>query len=104
MTQPTPLPLATVSSCGSAPGSVPVFNCVIILRTDRDTGRVFGRVANLPDISADGFTERDVLLVLTRRFKATVQEHLDSEQVVPWIEPPVRPGPGETERFVPVHL
>ena len=63
-----------------------------------------GRIANLEGISAEGNTERDVLIQLTKRFKAIVQEYSQKQQPIPWIDPPETPGPGEMQRFIPVHL
>jgi hypothetical protein len=102
--QPSPLPLVNESSCGSGSSSVPVFNCIVILRSDPNTGKIQGRSANLPDITAEDTTERQVLMKITRRFKTIVQEHTGSNTPVPWREPPERAAAGEVERFIPVHL
>lgn len=104
MDRSSPLPLVTESGCSATPGSVPVFNCSVILRTDSATGRISGRVASLPSITADGATERDVLLQITRRFKAFIQQQLAAGTSIPWTDPPQRAAAGESERFVPVHL
>lgn len=63
-----------------------------------------GRIANLAGISGEGATERDVLIQLTKRFKATVQEYSQRQQPIPWIDPPETPGAGEMQRFIPIHL
>ena len=55
-------------------------------------------------ISAEGNTERDVLLQLTKRFKSIVQEFSQKQQSIPWIDPPEAPRPGEMQRFIPIHL
>ena len=99
-----PLPVVTDSSCGTGPGTVPVFNCVVILRRDESTGRISGRVANLDGIAAEGHSERDVLLSITKQFKAAVRELTADGKPIPWLDPPQRAAAGEFERFVPVHL
>ncbi len=105
MNQSDSLPLVTESSCGTpTTGPVPVFNCIVILRTCPDTRRIAGRVASLPSITAEGNTERDVLLAITRKFKALMKESLEGNQPVAWLDPPQKASAGEVERFVPVHL
>lgn len=98
------LPQLTDSTCGSGLTSVPVFNCVVILTPVPGGTRLIGRIANLAGISAEGNTERDVLIQLTKRFKATIQEYSLRQQPIPWVDPPENPGPGEMQRFIPIHL
>lgn len=98
------LPLVTESSCGSTPGTVLVFNCIVIVGVEQETGRITGRSANLPDIMVTGTSEREVLLAITRRFKAVIQQHLSENKSIPWKNPPESPGQNESERFIPVHL
>ncbi len=98
------LPQLSDSTCGGGPGSVPVYNCVVILSPIADSSKLRGRIANLAGIAADGYTERDVLIQLSRRFKTVVQEYARCAQAIPWIEPPDSPGPDEQQRFIPVHL
>lgn len=94
------LPLLSDSDCSP----VPVFNCQIILSTSESDQKIVGRVANLGGISVTGNTERDVLMQITKLFKAQVQTLTEEKIPIPWIDPPEKPGPGESERFVPVHL
>jgi hypothetical protein len=94
------LPLISENDCSP----VPVFNCLVILTTPDENGRRRGRVANLQGISAEGTSERDILASLMKSFKASVQKYSQSEQQIPWIDPPESPAPGEVERFIPVHL
>lgn len=98
------LPQVPEASCGTGGDAVPVFTCVVILTRDETTGRLSARAANLPEITAEGNAERELLLLLTRRFKARVQECLQDKQPIPWIDPPEVPMPGEQQRFIPVHL
>ena len=98
------LPQATESSCGTGGASVPVFNCIVILTRDASTGRMSGRVANLAGIAAEGNAEREMLMLLTRRFKAFLQDCLQHSREIPWIDPAEAPLPGEQQRFIPVHL
>lgn len=98
------LPQVPQSSCGTGGPSVPVFTCMVILSPDATTGRLSARVANLSDISAEGNAERELLLLLTRRFKAIVQDCLHNNRPIPWIDPPATAQSGEQQRFIPVHL
>lgn len=98
------LPQLPDSGCGGGSGSVPVFSCIIILRPDAPTGRIYGEVANLPGLSAEGVGERDLLILLTKRFRSVVQEYVRQNRTIPWIDPPRMPGEGELQRFIPVHL
>jgi predicted RNase H-like HicB family nuclease len=100
MNDKSPLPLVSVADCNP----VPVFNCQIILTQPDEHGRRHGRVANLAEISAAGNSERDVLTALMKQFKAVVQQLHQNQKPIPWIDPPEKPGPGEVERFIPVHL
>lgn len=104
MSSPKFLPQAKDSSCGTGGASVPVFNCIVILNRDTTTDRLTARVANLTGITAEGNAERELLMLLTKRFKSYVQECLQSNRAIPWIDPPESPEPGEQQRFIPVHL
>ena len=97
-------PQVSDASCGTGGAPVPVFTCNVILSRDTATGRLSARVANLADITADGNAERELLMLLTRRFKALVQECLQNNRPIPWIDPPATLLPGEQQRFIPVHL
>jgi len=100
MSEDDSLPLISGSDCSP----VPVFNCQIILRHNEPGQQIVGRVANLPGITAKGFTERDVLMQITKIFKLQVQTLTQEKTPIPWIDPPEKPGPDEVERFVPIHL
>jgi hypothetical protein len=62
------------------------------------------RVANMAGITAVGNAERELLVLLTKRFKALLQDCLQHNREIPWIDPPEAPLPGEQQRFIPVHL
>jgi hypothetical protein len=100
MSENDSLPLISGNDCSP----VPVFNCQIILQHCESDQQIIGRVANLGGITAKGSTERDVLMQITKIFKLQVETLTREKMPVPWIEPPEQPGPGEVERFVPVHL
>ena len=104
MSSSNPLPQATESNCGTGGTSVPVFNCIVILSRDVTTGRLSARVANLAGITAAGNAERELLMLLTKRFKAFLLDSLQNNREIPWIDPPEAPLPGEQQRFIPVHL
>ena len=99
-----PLPLLPESTCGGPQGAVPVFNCIVILTRLPDTGRLQGRVANLANLTAESNAERELLIVLTRRFKDFVRDCVKHQRPIPWINPPESPAAGEQQRFIPVHL
>ena len=100
MGDPESLPLISGNDCSP----VPVFNCQIILSNVGSDQQIVGRVANLGGISVSGSTERDVLMQIAKIFKAQVQALSEEKIPIPWIDPPEKPGPGEVERFVPIHL
>ena len=88
--------------------TVPVFSCIVYVCKTSD-GTIRGRVANLAcddsgEISATGNSERDVLLNVTRKFKARVLAMRGENQEIAWIDPPQPPLENEQVRFVPVHL
>jgi len=98
------LPQISNASCGTGGAPVPVFTCIVILSPDAVTGRIFARVANLPEMTAEGNAERELLMLLTKRFKAFVQDCLQNNRPIPWGDPPTALLPGEQQRFIPVHL
>lgn len=100
MSDDSSLPLISTDEAAS----VPVFNCHVILSPATDDGKIVGRAANLPEISASGPTERDVLRSVMQQFKTRVKESMDAGQPVSFLDPPQTPGQGEVERFIPVHL
>lgn len=104
MSNSSPLPQASESSCATGGASVPVFNCIVILTRDATTGRISARIANLAGITAEGNAERELLMLLTKRFKAFLQDCLQNNRDIPWIDPAEAPLPGEQQRFIPVHL
>ena len=100
MTDSDSLPLISGNDCSP----VPVFNCQIILSKSESDRKIVGRVANLAGISITGNTERDVLMQIAKVFRAQVQALSEERIPVPWIDPPEQPGPGESQRFLPIHL
>jgi len=91
-----------VASDGTMP--VPVYDCHVILSPADEGGTIHGRVSSLPGITAAGKTERDVLLRIVREFKAALIHCRQSGQPIPWSPAPEAPGPGESQRWIPVHL
>lgn len=104
MSSSSSLPQIPESTCGTGEASVPVFNCIVILTRDAASGRLTARVANLAGITAEGNAERELLILLTKRFKAIVLNCLQHNRGIPWIDPPEALLPGEQQRFIPVHL
>ncbi|MCA9215819.1 MAG: hypothetical protein KDB27_22290 [Planctomycetales bacterium] len=85
----------------SPPESVPVFNCVLHIR--RDGSGFVGVIANLPNMTVGGTSERDVMQKAVTAFKSVAAEHVAAGNDIPFVEPP-HAAEGETVRYVPVHL
>jgi len=85
-------------------GPVPVFNCIVIVSPKDAAGKVRARVANLPEIAAEGSSERDVLQQLVSEFKRVVGERHAAAQAIHWQDPPLQPQPGDQQRLIAVHL
>jgi predicted RNase H-like HicB family nuclease len=85
-------------------GSVPVYDCHVILSPPNEQGQIVARAASLPGVTAQGSTERETLRNIVTVFKAKLIEYRDAEMEIPWAEQAESPGPGESERWIPVHL
>jgi len=90
-----------LSGDGTMP--VPVYDCHVILSSADADGVIHGRVTTLPEITAHGKTERDVLQRIVADFKAALIGYRERGETVPWREAE-KPAEGETQRWVPVHL
>lgn len=100
MTDRPKLPIDHQSS--DAP-EVPSFGCLVYVRP-LPGGRIAARVANLAGIEMEAASERDALTKIVPQFKKTIQEHLQSQTAIPWIDPPSPIAEGEQKRFLPTHL
>ncbi len=89
---------------GGQGSQVPVFDCQVILSAPDSSGQLTGRVAALPDVTASGPTERDVLIRIVSEFKARLRQHLEADEPIPWLAEPETPGENEQQRWIPVHL
>lgn len=97
--QPAPeLPIT-----GDAGLPVPVYDCHVILSAADDEGTISARVSTLPEITAQGRSERHVLQVIVKDFKAALIRYRHSGEPIPW-QPRAPLQPGETQRWIPVHL
>lgn len=83
---------------------VPVFNCVVNISPADSGGTVVARVANLAGIEGRGRTEREALAAAVAAFKSTVARYHAAGEAIPWLPEVAQPQPGETQRFVAVHL
>ena len=81
----------------------PAFGIVIYVASIAD-GRVRCRVANLPDLVAEGESERHVLGKLVPKCRDAIKAAVESGDANPLIDPPLAMDEGETKRFLPVHL
>lgn len=82
---------------------VPVFDCHILISGPDEDGVLTGIVSNLPEVQGTATNERDLLRKLTTDFKATVQRYTAEKRTIPW-QPTRQPEPGQSQRWVPVHL
>lgn len=82
---------------------VPVYDCHVILSPPDADRVIHARVSTLPEITASGKSERDVLRNLVNQFKAAIVHYRESGGDIPW-QPPAKPQAGETQRWIPVHL
>lgn len=83
---------------------VPVFDCHVIVTPDDGSGVVQVRSTTLPELTATAATERDALLSIVKKFKEFVRPFSERSEPIPFAEQPEVPGPGESERWIPVHL
>ena len=83
---------------------VPVYDCRVILSPPDDSGTITARVASLPEITATGKVERDLLQRIVKDFKAALIRYRESGEAIPWQDPPESPAQGEQQRWIPVHL
>ena len=82
---------------------VPVYDCHVILSRPAEDGMIHARVTTLPGITARGKSEPDVLRRIVTDFKAALIGYRERGEAVPWREAE-KPGDGEAQRWVPVHL
>jgi hypothetical protein len=84
--------------------SVPVFNCVLYVAPPDADGIVVARAANLPAIEGRGRSQREAIASAVAAFKAAVAGYHGRGEAIPFVPSPSKPGPGETERLIAVHL
>ena len=98
-----PGPSADLPLSGDGTMPVPVYDCHVILAPPDGEGVIHGRVTTLPEITARGKMERDVLQRIVKDFKAALIGYRERGEVVPWRQAE-QPRDGETQRWIPVHL
>lgn len=84
-------------------GSVPVFDCHVILCRSPE-GEYVARSSRLAGVTGRGPTERAALQEVVAAFKQAVRQYVASGRPIPWRDPPEQPQPGESQRWIPVHL
>lgn len=92
------------SEGGSSAASVPVYNCHACLSSPDAEGWITARSCNLPEVVARGKSQREALAALVASFKVAVSRYRAAGQPIPWAEFPMKPVPGEQERWIAVHL
>lgn len=85
------------------PRDVPVFDCHVLIAPADADGFLSARVANLPEIAARARNERELLRAIVTQFKAAAMRY-HAAGAIPWQVPPLTAQPGESERWIPVHL
>ncbi len=83
--------------------SVPVFDCHVILSPADADGVIRGRVSTLPEIATSGRNEREILRKLVADFKTAVGGYVNRGEAIPWTASEAL-QPGESQRWIPVHL
>lgn len=100
MSTQRPAPELPIAGDGTLP--VPVYDCHVVLTVAAD-GTISARVSTLPEITASGRSERHVLQQIVKDFKAALVRYRTSGQPIPWQDaPPLQPG--QSQRWIPVHL
>ncbi len=82
--------------------SVPVYDCHVLIN-QLDDGSLSGVVSNLPEVTATASNERDLLRKISTDFKACIIQYTEEKEEIPWQEKQ-KPGPGQQQRWIPVHL
>lgn len=88
----------------SPPQDVPVYNCLVLVAPRNEAGTIVARAANLAGLCAEGQSERETLQKLVPAFKAALAAFREQGEAIPWLDPPDAPQPGETQRWIAVHL
>ena len=83
---------------------VPVFNCHVYTSPADANGMLHARVSNLPEVIAEGRTQREVLQKIVAAFKTTIQRYLEGGGTIPWTSPPLPRRQQENEVWIAVHL
>jgi hypothetical protein len=86
------------------PKPIPVFNCQVIVTPATADAPWRGRAANYASIEATGDSERAVLQQIVKSFKALASEKLAAGEELAEIKPPESAGPGESLRWIAIHL
>jgi hypothetical protein len=88
----------------TAPLTVPVFNCVVNVGLPGPDGVVEATVANVAGLVGRGKSEREALAQVVPLFKALVAKQHTAGQPIAWIDPPLAPAAGQSQRLIAVHL
>jgi predicted RNase H-like HicB family nuclease len=83
---------------------VPVYNCHVYLSDPDERGKVVARAASLPEVVAEGKSERDALRNIVVKFKEAIRGYTSRGEPIPWLAEANPPRTGERQRFVPVHF
>jgi len=81
-----------------------VYDCHVVLSGPDADGLLRGRVTTLAGVEAAARSERELLTRLVQQFKQTLTQCREQGRPPPWTTETVKPGPGERQRWIPVHL
>ena len=70
----------------SEPMSVSVFNCLLLVGKEADSGQFAARCATLDGVVGHGKSERDALRDAIAAFKVRVARVLAAEETIPWLD------------------
>ncbi len=99
----TPQPKGSIPTT-EKPAQVPVFNCHIYLSEPAADGRVVARCATLPEVQAEGTSQREAMQNAVAAFKRAIAAYLERGEAVPLRSEPLPREAGEAERLIAVHL
>jgi len=83
--------------------SATVFDCHVLITGPDGEGMLHGVVSNLPIITGSAPDERTLLRRIVDDFKKEVSQRVNAGEEIPWQEKG-KPGEGQQQRWVPVHL
>lgn len=85
-------------------GGPPVFNCIVYVSGPDTDGQHHARAAEWNGLASAAASERDAIRQVVRQFKQKAAACVQAGESLPLEQPTPPPQPGESARFIPVHL